>query len=84
MLHRINSWLKNIPIPTSLIPNRLTLLIESQNRIGWDHFLSLGDGLLKWQQFQQQHISTQSFKQAHRNEGIGWVMRGSNGLRGES
>jgi hypothetical protein len=61
MLHGINSWLKDIPIPLNLIPTCLTPLIESQTRIGWDQFI-LGRWSSKWQQFQQQYISTQTFK----------------------
>jgi hypothetical protein len=72
MLHRINSWLKDIPIPLNLIPTRLTPLFESQTRIGWDQFI-LGRSSSKWQQFQQQYISTQSFKPTNTNHGIGWA-----------
>jgi hypothetical protein len=60
------------PNPTQLNSNLPHPLIESQTRIGWDQFI-LGRWSSKWQQFQRQYISTQSFKPTNTNHGIGWA-----------
>jgi hypothetical protein len=67
-----NSWLKEIQMPLNLISTCLTPHIESQTRIGWDQFI-LGRWSSKWQQFQQQYISTQPFDPTNTNHGIGWA-----------